>query len=100
HNKQERIIERNNKEVTLKDYQYETNRKDASKIWDSEDVTSVYDENRKVQYYDGTVQDVTSVKQAQERLTESEERYRLLFASNPQALWVSDPKTLKVLAVN
>jgi PAS domain S-box-containing protein len=39
-------------------------------------------------------------KRAEEGLRESEERYRLLFESNPQPMWVYDLETLAFLAVN
>ncbi len=39
-------------------------------------------------------------KRAEEALGESEERYRLLFESNPQPMWVYDLETLAFLAVN
>ncbi|MGH9430421.1 MAG: PAS domain S-box protein [Terriglobia bacterium] len=37
---------------------------------------------------------------AEEALRESEEKYRLLFESNPNPMWVYDLETLKLLAVN
>jgi two-component system cell cycle sensor histidine kinase/response regulator CckA len=39
-------------------------------------------------------------KRAEQELQESEERYRLLFESNPQPMWVYDLETLAFLAVN
>ena len=39
-------------------------------------------------------------KRAEEALGESEERYRLLFESNPQPMWVYDLETFVFLAVN
>ena len=39
-------------------------------------------------------------KRVEARLRESENRYRSLFESNPEAMWVYDTKTLRVLAVN
>src|SRR3989449_4260252 len=39
-------------------------------------------------------------KHAEDQLKESETKYRVLFESNPEAMWVYDSKTLRCLAVN
>jgi two-component system cell cycle sensor histidine kinase/response regulator CckA len=39
-------------------------------------------------------------KRTEEQLLENERRYRLLFQSNPEAMWVYDAETLRFLAVN
>jgi hypothetical protein len=48
----------------------------------------------------GSWSDVTALKEAELKLEESEEQYRLLFDSNPQPMWVYDDETLAFLAVN
>jgi diguanylate cyclase (GGDEF)-like protein/PAS domain S-box-containing protein len=47
-----------------------------------------------------SVRDVSDRIHVVEALRTSEERYRLLFDSSPQAMWVFDSETLRFLAVN
>jgi PAS domain S-box-containing protein len=57
-------------------------------------------ENGRVVRVRGSLQDITDRKRAESELRASEERYRLLFESNPHPMWVYDVDTLKFLAVN
>jgi PAS domain S-box-containing protein len=48
----------------------------------------------------GVATDITERKQTERTLRETEERYRLLFDSNPLPMWVYDCDALQFLAVN
>jgi PAS domain-containing protein len=46
------------------------------------------------------LQDITERKRTEQTLRQSEERYRLLFDSNPHPVWVYDLQSLAILDVN
>jgi PAS domain S-box-containing protein len=48
----------------------------------------------------GLVQDVTDRKRVEEKLKESEERYRTLFEGSPDAVFLADPKSSKIIDAN
>ncbi len=57
-------------------------------------------EGGKVTRVRGSLQDITDRKRAESELRASEERYRMLFDSNPHPMWVYDVDSLKFLEVN
>ncbi|HEY6659823.1 MAG TPA: PAS domain S-box protein, partial [Pyrinomonadaceae bacterium] len=62
--------------------------------------SALYNEAGKLVSVLSLVLDVTVARRIEEALRKSEAQYRLLFESNPQAMWVYDLATLRFLAVN
>jgi PAS domain S-box-containing protein len=62
--------------------------------------SALYNEAGKLVSVLSLVLDVTVARRIEEALRKSEAQYRLLFESNPQAMWVYDLTTLRFLAVN
>ena len=62
--------------------------------------SALYNEVGKLVSVLSLVLDVTVATRIEEALRKSEAQYRLLFESNPQAMWVYDLETLRFLAVN
>lgn len=62
--------------------------------------SALYNEAGKLVTVLSLVLDVTVARRIEEALRKSEAQYRLLFESNPQAMWVYDLTTLRFLAVN
>jgi PAS domain S-box-containing protein len=57
-------------------------------------------ETRRLVGFVGAARDITDAKRAELALQESEGRYRELFASSPNPMWIYDIETLEYLAVN
>jgi PAS domain S-box-containing protein len=74
----------------VRGFQHQSFRKDGSRIWISVNARTVRNESGKVMYYEGTTQDITEQKEAEQALRESEERYRELFENSKDALYVQD----------
>jgi PAS domain S-box-containing protein len=62
--------------------------------------STLYDEEGNLVSILSLVLDVSAAKRVEHALRESEEQYRLLFESNPHAMWVYDLESLRFLAVN
>jgi PAS domain S-box-containing protein len=81
-----------NEKGAIQGFEYQALRKDGSTFWISVNARAVCDKSGAVQYYEGTGQDVTERKRAEDLLRESEERYRELFENAKDANYVHDLK--------
>jgi len=66
---------------TLLGFEFEANRKNGDKIWLSLNRRSVRDKKGVELYHEGTIEDITERKRAQEALTESERRKNAILNS-------------------
>lgn len=68
--------------------------------WQSSMGTFVLDETGRPIKIVGCISDISERKKAEEDLRESEKKYRILFAENPQPMFIFDMETLKFIEVN
>lgn len=62
--------------------------KDKSIIYVSESTRTIYNENNKILYYEGTVVDITQRKRTQKALLKSEQRFKALFEAANDAIFI------------
>ena len=79
---------------------YRLRRHDGEFRWIQDDGTPRYDGQGNFLGFIGHCLDITVRKRAEEALQRSEQKYRSLFAANPQPMWVYDLETLAFLEVN
>ena len=84
---------------SVHDFEHQSIRKDGRKIWISVNAHAVRDAAGKIIYYEGTAQDISERKLAEEALRESEERYRDLVENSHELICTHDLNG-KILSVN
>jgi PAS domain S-box-containing protein len=65
-------------------------RRDGAVIWVSENVRAVRDSSGNTLYFEGTMEDITKRKEAEEALRESEARHRRIVETATEGIWVTD----------
>lgn len=63
--------------------------KDGESVIINENAKAFYDNNGKIIYYEGTIEDITKRKQIEKTLLESEEKFRKAFATNPDSITIT-----------
>jgi sigma-B regulation protein RsbU (phosphoserine phosphatase) len=74
----------------LSGFESEVFRKDGTRIWISENCRAVRDREGRLLYYEGTVEDVTQRRTAEDRLRTSQELYHSLVETLPQNIFRKD----------
>ena len=83
----------------ITDFESQVYRKDGSVIWISENARAVRDDQGRIQYYEGTVDDITARKEAEEKLRFSESRFRSVWQNSSDGMRLTDELGI-ILAVN
>jgi PAS domain S-box-containing protein len=81
-------------------HQFKARRASGDERWLDLTISPIRDRLDGVVGFRGLARDVTERKEVELALRDSEERYRLLFESTPQPIWVYDEETLGFLTVN
>jgi PAS domain S-box-containing protein len=74
-------------------------KKNKEIIWVRDNMRAVYDENGEGKYFEGTLEDITQRKIAEEKLTRSENKLRAFFRSTPDSS-ILIGKNFEILAFN
>lgn len=77
-------------EDTVTNFESRIYRKDGSIIWISENCRAIRDAKGEVVYYEGTVEDITQRRQAEEGVRRSESLYHSLVETMPQNVFRKD----------
>ena len=75
-------------------------RKDRSIIWTQTNARGVRDNKGNIKYFEGFLTDITSRKEAEFALRESEEQFKKLFQANPIASCIATLKEGRFIAAN
>jgi PAS domain S-box-containing protein len=86
-----RFREKVAREGVVNQYENELKRRDGQVIRVVENARATFDERGEVLYFEGTVEDVTEYRAAQEALHASEERFRALVQHSTDIITVIDP---------
>jgi PAS domain S-box-containing protein len=80
--------------------EYRIRRKDGAIVWVQASSQIVYDADGKIDFITGAMLDITKRKTAEAALHDSEEKYRSLFDSGPNPIFVLDSENLNIIDVN
>jgi PAS domain S-box-containing protein len=77
--------------------EYQARRRDGSILWISEHARAVRNRAHRILYYEGTIQDITERKRAEEAHLESETRFRIVAEQTGQLIYDYDLSTGRIV---
>jgi PAS domain S-box-containing protein len=80
--------------------EYRIRKRNGDAVWIEASSQIICDEAGNIDFITGAFLDITERKHAEQALHESEEKYRSLFDSGPNPIFVLDQKTLEILDAN
>jgi len=86
-----RLLELFNKHDIVTDFEAEIKRRDNAIIWISMNVRAIRDGGGEITLLEGTIEDITQHKQAEQALRKSEEKFRNLFDNALEGVYQSTP---------
>ena len=84
---------------TITDFESPIYRKDGTVIWISENCRAIRDARGRLLYYEGTVEDITQRRQAENDLRHSEALYHSLVETLPQNIFRKDLQGLSLIHI-
>ncbi|MFO7526890.1 MAG: PAS domain S-box protein [Ignavibacteriaceae bacterium] len=75
-------------------------KKNGELYWESASISAIKNNLGETIHYLAVKEDITEHKLAEEALRESEEKYRFMFANNPQPMFIYNQETLAFLEIN
>ena len=89
-NRRDEFIRMMQAQDTITDFESQVFRRDGTVIWIAEHCRAIRDEQGRLLQYEGTVEDITERKQAEENLRNSEVLYHSLVETLPQNIFRKD----------